>query len=269
MITDAIKSIYDKYGVENIRKCEEYVNIIRPDKNSIAYKEFIKSVEYKVKTAMEWLTKRNIEYTWNEQIDGHLYRLVLPNDNLLFDFEYYPVNNMNYNYIRINYNTDIIKLLEGLFPETVLDTKELAVWKITQKACNKFLKENNAHPIYDKSILRLAFVKESTIYQCILVKGNTVVANVTKSKCGIPYGTYMLLRYLNEVFEIPEIVIKSDLDNSYITTKYQILNLKVIKSTSKRKIWINSESAKWHISENDKSKYIPFYLTESITYKYP
>lgn len=267
MNNKAIKTTYSRFGVENIRQCEEYANISRPNKSSDVYKKFNDLVASKIAQATAWLSGHNIEYTWNERIDGHLYRLCIPSKDILFDFECYPVVNPNYNYIRINYDTDIIVVLEKLFPEQVFETDELTVWKITQKAANRFFKENNISPIYDNSILRIALVKDTTIYQCIAIKDNKVVANVVKHRYMIKYGTYILLRYLTEVFELPEILIKENLDNSYTTTLYQLLNLKKVKETTKRKIWW-SDSPKWHISKDEIDNYVPFYLTETITYQY-
>lgn len=243
------------------------MNLSKLDKTSELYAQYGELVNYKVNSAMAWLETRDIEYVWNNWIAGHLYRLYIPAKDLILDFEFYPVNNINYNYIRINYDTDVIRVLERLFPETIIDTQELNLWKLNQKATNKFLKENGASPIYDKSVLRVALVKDTTIYQCMVIKDNQIKANVTKRNCSVPYGTYILLRYLNEMFGIPEIFIKGDLDNSYTTSMYQLLNLPIISKTFKKKIWWNPKGAKWHPDNTD--NYIPFYFTEKITYQYP
>lgn len=266
MNTKAINTIYNRYGEENIRKCEEYASIIRPDPESPTYKEFTRQITEKVNSAMAWLSERNIEYSWNERINGHLYRLIIPSKDLLFDFEFYPVINSDYNYIRINYDSDIIAILGRLFPEQVFDTQELQVWHLNQKACNKFLRENNTAPIYDNHILRLAFTKEADIYQCMILKQNKVITNITAKNCLVKYGTYMLFRYLNESLEIPEIIIKTNLDNSYTASMYQLLNLPIISKTDKRRIWWSPNDTKWHTDNRD--NYIPFYFTENITYKY-
>lgn len=270
MINNKAKiTTYTKYGVENIRKCEEYVNILRPDKSSAVYQQFNKLISDKVNTAMQWLSERNKEYTWNERIDGHLYRLYIPEKDLLLDFEFYPVINRNYNYIRINYDTDIITVLEKMFPAQVINTQELDYWKLSQKATNKFLRESNHSPVYDKSTLSIALVKDTTIYQCVVIKQNRILANVTRRNCSVPYGTYMLLRYLNEMFEIPEILIKDNLDNSYTTLMYELLNLPIVDRTCKKKIWWSIDKQSWHISLSERKDYIPFYFTEQVTYRYP
>jgi len=260
-------TIYNKFGVENIRQCEEYVNICRPDKSSEIYKKFEEVIKDKIKLATTWLSSRDIEYTWNERIDGHLYRLWIPEKNLLFDFEFYPVINMNYNYIRINYDDDIILILERLYPQHILETSELQLhYRVSQKEVNKFLKENGHAPVYDKSVLRMAWIKDEKIYQCFILKENQIIVNVTKRGYKINHGTFMLLRYLKEVFELPEIIIKDNLDNSFNTDAYPIWGLKVINKYSKKKIWWNGEHNKWHISQSDVDKYVPFYFTENITY---
>ena len=263
-----INTIYDKYGKCNIRQCEEYVNISRPDKSSTIYKEFEFLINAKVNTAMKWLAERNIEYVWYNRIDNHLYRLYIPCKDLLLDFEYYPVLNKNYNYLRITYKDDILRTLMTIFPEHIFDTNEMQVYKLTQKASNRFLKENNKSPIYDKTTLRLALVKNDTIYQSVILRGSDIISNVTKYNYHISYGTLILFRYLNEVFEIPEFYIKTNLDNSYLTTFYQLLNLPIVATTAKRKIWWNLDETKWHIDSKDSPNYVPFYFTESIKYKY-
>lgn len=245
------------------------MNITTPDKNSKSYKQFVELNVDKVKIAMEWLSEHNIEYVLNMWVENHLYRLYIPSKDLLLDFEYYPENKYMYNYIRVNYNTDIIRLLEKIFPETILDTNELVVWKVNQRASNKFLRENNNSPIYDKNVLRIALVKDSIIYQCVIIKDNKIIANATKRNCSIPYGTYILLRYLNEIFGFSEIIIREHCDNSYNNILFQILNSPVIDKTPKRKIWWSPDNTKWRIPKSEAHKYIPFYFTEQITYKYP
>ena len=244
------------------------MNISYPDSKSEVYKQFCELLKYKVSQAEIWLIEHKIDYIWNYWIGIHPYRLYIPAKDLLLDFEYYPVPNNDYNYIRINFDTDIIKVLERLFPETIINTNELTVWKLNQRATNHFLRENDVSPIYDKNVLRIGFVKDQTIYQCMIIKNNKVVANVTKRNCSVPYGTYMLLRYLNEMFGITEIQIKECLDNSYSNTLYQILNLPVISQTNKKKIWWNPDGAKWHIKTEDTDKYVPFYYCEYRVYKY-
>jgi len=265
----AKQTIYDKFGVENIRQCEEYVNICRPNKSSEVYKQFEELVEQKVNQATQWLSSRNIDYSWNERIDGHLYRLYIPDKDLLLDFEYYPVINMNYNYIRINYYDNIILILEKLYPQVIFETNELELhYKVSQKEINRFLKENGHSPIYDNSLLRMAWVDKETICQCYVLKGNQIISNVTRRGYKINHGTFMLLRYLNEMFEIPEIVIKDSLDNSFNTDAYPVWGLKIINKTSKKKIWWNGEHNKWHISQSEIDNYVPFYFTEKVVYSY-
>lgn len=245
------------------------MNISYLDKESKVYEQFCSVIQNSVNAASAWLENRGIEYTWNMWIDNHLYRLYLPSKDLLLDFECYPVICQNYNYMRINYNDDIIAILERLFPETTIETQEMEYWKLTQKATNKFLRENGHNAIYDKSVLTIALVKDNIIYQCIVIKRNRVMANVTKRNCAVPYGTYMLLRYLNEMFGFDEISINTNLDNSYMTNLYQLLELPRHKITSKKKIWWNAEKPAWHIDMKRINEYIPVYFTEHITYKYP
>lgn len=245
------------------------MNIDYPDKSSNGYKQFIKMTSQKIDDAIIWLKSHNIDYVWNYQINNHLYRLYLPSKDLLLDFEPYPVNNQNYNYIRVSYNTNLINVFEYLFPETIIDTQDLTVWKITQKWSNKFLREHGISPIYDKNVLRLALVKDNIIYQCMIIKGNKIVMNASRKKCSVPYGTYILLRYLNEIFGFDKIIIKEDLNNSYSHTLYQLLNLKVVSKTAKRKIWWSPSGTKWRINKSEKDNYMSFYLPETITYVYP
>lgn len=270
MINDKAKiTTYNRYGVENIRQSEAFVNIIHIDKNSQVYEDFNSLMNNKVSEAMSWLSKKNIEYVWNEKIDGHLYRLYIPEKDILFDFEYYPVINKNYNYIRINYDTDITRVLGKLFPTIIIETSELQFYKAIQKPTNKFLRQNDANPIYYKDVFRATFTKDADIYQCMILRDNKIISNVVQKDCSVPYGTFMLLRYLNEWFEIPEIIIPSNLDDSYTAAMYELLNLPVVQNTPKRKIWWNNKETKWHISKDEKQNYIPFYFTERITYRYP
>lgn len=244
------------------------MNISKPDINSDVYKQFIEMINHKVSAAVIWLTNHNIKYVWNNWINNHLYRLYIPEKDLLLDFEYYPLNNYGYNYIRINFDTDMIQLLERLFPEIILNTQDLEVWKLNQRVVNKFLRDNGASPVYDKNVLRLGWVKDQTIYQCIIVKNNKIIANVTKRNCSVMYGTYMMLRYLTEAFGYPEIIIKDSTDNSFTNTMYQLIGTKKISQTNKKKIWWSPNSAKWHIKREDTDKYVPFYYCESCVYKY-
>ena len=244
------------------------MNIQYPDKSSEIYKTFTEYVNVQVKIISDWLTEKNIEYVWNNQINNHLYRLYIPCKDILLDFEPYPVNNINYNYIRINFNTDVIRLCEKLFPETVIDTSELHIWKLTRKAANHFLRDMGVAPVYSENVLRLAFVKDNIIYQCIILKDNKVITNVTRHNCSIPYGTYIMLRYLNESFGVSEIVIKENKDNSYVNTMYQLINTKIINVTCKKKIWWSPTKTNWHIDRNNINNYMPFYFTETITYLY-
>lgn len=244
------------------------MNLLTPDINSEIYKEFTKQVRAKVSQAEMWLIEHNIDYVWNYWIGNHLYRIYIPSKDLLLDFEYYPVNNNEYNYIRINYDDDIIQILNKVFPETVIETQDLQVNEITQRSANHFLREQGASPVYDKSVLRLAFMQDQTIYQCIILKDNKIITNVIKQGYSIPYGTYILLRYLNELFGYSEILITESLNNSYRHTIYQILDVPVVAKSIKKKIWWNPAGTKWHIKREDTDKYIPFYFCEYITYKY-
>ena len=244
------------------------MNISKPDTNSEVYQRFIQEVRSKVGRAEVWLIEHKIDYIWNYWAGNHLYRLYIPSKDLLLDFEYYPVNNYEYNYIRINFDMDVIKLLNGLFTDNVIDTQELDVWNINQKRSNRFCRENNSAPIYDRSTLRLALVKENTIYQSIVLKDNRIISNVVKSGWSVPYGTYILLRYLNEMLGISEILIKDTASSSYSNIFYQIIGATAISKTDKKKIWWSPSGAKWHIKREDTDKYIPFYYCESVIYKY-
>ena len=244
------------------------MNILKPDINSKIYKDFAKMIRAKVNQAEIWLIDHKIDYTWNYWLGEHLYRIYIPAKDLLLDFEYYPANNISYNYIRINFNDDIVKVLEHVFPKTILDTSELSMYQIDQRVANKFLRENAASPIYDKNVLRLAWIKDSTIYQCIIIKNNKIITNVTKNNCSVAFGTYMILRYLIEMFEYSEIIIKDSNDNSFTNTMYQLIGATKISQTNKKKMWWSPDGAKWHIKREDTDKYIPFYYCGYKIYKY-
>ena len=244
------------------------MNISRPNPNSPIYQRYNNMLNDKINAAMIWLAERNIECAWNIWIDNHLYRLYIPIKDVLLDFECYPVNNYGYNYIRINYDTDIIDVLEQLFPETILDTKDLTVWKLTQRYANKFFRQNRTSPVYDKNVMHLAWVKDQIIYQCITIKGNEIIRNVVKKNCKVTFGTYMLLRYLTEMLGFKEVIIKESTGDSYVNTMYQLIGTSVISQTTKKKIWWNPQGAKWHIKTEDTDKYIPFYYCEYKTYRY-
>jgi len=244
------------------------MNISQPNLTSEIYKQFTEMIKDKVSAAEMWLTSHDVEYTWNYWVGNHLYRIYIPSKDLLLDFEYYPVNNYEYNYIRINFDADMNRVLERIFPKTVLDTQDLSIWKLNRKSANRFLKDNGATPIYDKDVLRLAWIKDQTIYQCIIIKDNKIIANVTKQDCSVAYGTYMMLRYLTEMFGFSEVLIRDTTENSYTNTIYQLIGATVISRTNKKKIWWNPNGAKWHIKTEDTDKYVPFYLCEYVTYKY-
>lgn len=238
-----------------------------PDKNSTIYKQFISLINNKVNEMIAWLSEQNIEYVWNNWINEHLYRLYIPEKDLLFDFEYFPVYNNEYNYIRVNFDTDVISLLERLFPATIFDTEDLDIWVLKQKACNHFLRENNASPVYDKTALRIAWVKDKEICQCIVVQGDWIIRNVTKQNCSIRFGTYMLLRYLNEAFGISEISFKESLGNSMPIMLYQILKIPYMQE-HKKKIWWSPECTKWKIKREQTDKFISLYYPETRIYRY-
>ena len=262
-----INSVYYRYGVSNIAKSEDFVHIVRPDKSSKVYECYENLMQSKIEQATAWLNARGLEYTWNERIDGHLYRLCIPDRDLLFDFECYPVINMNYNYVRINYNTDIIDILEKIFPKFIIDTDELNLhYNVSQKEINKFLRENGHNPVYDKNVLRLAWIKDSKIYQCFVLSGDEIKINITRKSYQVRCGTFMLLRYLNEMLCLPRVIIKDSLDNSYVSDSYQIYGLTVVDKKHKKKIWWSPQEAKWHVDYP--SEYVPLYFTEKITYAY-
>lgn len=243
------------------------MNISYPNKTSKIYKQFVDAISVKVTTAMLWLNDKNIEFCHNYEIDNHLYRIYIPQKDVLLDFEWYPINNPYYNYVRINYDTDVIDVMEKLFPETEISTQDAEVWILKRKASNKFLRDNGHSPIYDKNVLRLAWVKDMMIYQCIVLKNNRIIANVVKQNHAVPYGTYILLRYINEMLGIENILIKENSDSSYSSNLYQILGLPIISKSPKRKIWWSPNKAVWRT--NHPENYVPFYLTETITYSYP
>lgn len=268
MNTKAITTIRQRYGVSNVSKLEEFVNISRPDKYSPIYQEFIEYICGRVGQLAKLLSDNNIAFSSNEFIDGHLYRIYVPSRDLLFDFEYYPVVNFSYNYIRVNYNEDISQLFQRLFPETLFDTEDMMVCEIPQKDNNRFLKENNHSPIYNKSAIILAFTKDDKIYQSMVVANGKLLANVSKLNYQVSYGTIILLRYFKEVYNIPEIRIKSDLDNSFRETSYQLMNLKLTNQTAKKKIWWSPTGSCWHIKKEHIDEYVPFYFTEKRIWVY-
>lgn len=243
------------------------MNISYPDTTSEVYKKFISMITDKVTTAMLWMNKKGIEFCCNYVIDNHLYRLYIPQKDVLLDFEWFPVNNPYYNYIRINFNTDIVDILEQIFPETEIDTKDLDVWVIKRKIANRFFRDNGQSPVYKKDVLRLAWVKNKIIYQCMVVDESWVIANVVKKNCRIPNGTFMLLRYCNEYWGISQLQIKENLDNSYSSIMRMALGLAVDSKTPKRKVWWSPDKVVWRTDHPE--DYVPFYLTEVITYNYP
>lgn len=244
------------------------MNITLPDKTSAVYKELLKLIDYKVNLAVTWLAEHNIEYVNNIYVDNHLYRLYIPRKDLLLDFETYPVNSIQYNYIRINYDTDIIRVLERLFTHIVLNTQDLVPKQTNQRETNKFLRENSAAPVYAENALRIAYTQSDVIYQCLILQNNKIIRNVTKQGYSVTMGTYMLLRYLNEGFGISGMQIKENMDNYYAYALYQILNLPIIAKFPKRRIWWSPDGVKWHIKKEQTSQYVPFYLTENVIYKY-
>lgn len=245
------------------------MNIYLPDISSKAYQQFADLVNDKVRVAMSWLEEHHIEYVWNNWINGHLYRLYIPAKDILLDFETYPVRNPYYEYCRINYDTNIITALEQLFPQTIVDTNDMSVYKQPRRIVNRFLKEQDISPVYDQNVLRFSWVKDDVIYQSIVVKDNTIIRNVVKHNCAVPYGTYVMLRYLNELWGMENIRFTESLDNSFKMQTWQILNLPIVTQTNKRKIWWSPQETKWRIHGEEKSEYVPFYFTENVTYLYP
>jgi len=244
------------------------MNISKPDINSKVYHQFLGAINQKVSIAAAWLVARGINYVWDYWAAGHLYRLYIPAKDLLLDFEWYPERPLAYDYIRVNFDTDIIRLLERLFPNIILETNDLDVWKFRQTAANKFLKENGASPVYDKNVLRLGYVKDETIYKCMILKGNQIIRNVNKRGCAVKYGTFMLLRQFNEAFGVPEILIKDTLGDSYSSTMYQMIHAEPISHTDKKKIWWSPSGTKWKIKKEQTSQFIPFYYCGDVVYRY-
>ena len=241
------------------------MNITKPLITSSEYRAFLELINHKISTAMDWLYARGINYILDFYLDGHLYRMYIPKKDVLLDFECYPVISNMHNYIRVNYNTDIVLLLEQLFPEVILDTDDLNIWVINQISANHFLRENGVSPVYNKHVLRLAWVRDNEIYQCIVLQNNKLIRNVTKLNCTIGWGTYMLIRYANECYGIEDIKIPETLDNSFANMLYQILGLPY-EHSSKRKILWSPDKVVWR--SDDHSKFVPFYLSEKITYTY-
>lgn len=255
---------------KNSKNMSWIMNITLPNKTSEVYKQYVGMIQQKIQAAVIWLTERNIEYINNIYVDNHLYRLYIPCKDLLLDFEWFPAINPNYHYVRVDFLTNIEDVLERLFPETIIDTQHLNVWKLNQLPTNKFLRQNNHSPVYDKDVLRLALLGDNQmIYQCIVIKDNKIIANATQQNCSVPYGTLILLRYLNEMFGYDEILVKDNYDDSYKTTMYQLLNLPIVSKTCKKRIWWSANKTKWRISPEERAEYIPFYFTEDVIYKYP
>lgn len=245
------------------------MNICRPDTGSTVYKQFINSVLTKVGQAELWLIEHKIYYVWNYWLGDHLYRIYIPSKDLLLDFEYYPSPHKDYNYIRINFDDDIQCILQSVFPETIVDTQNAELKELSQKEANHFLREQGVAPCYDKKALRLGWVKDSTIYQCVVIKDSRIITNVVKHNCAVPYGSYMILRYLNEVYKYRTIVFKESLNNSIRHITYQILDVPYVAHELKKKIWWSPTGAKWHIKREDTDKYIPFYYCGYRIYRYP
>lgn len=266
----AKKTIKERYGVTNVSRLEEFANICRPDKFSPIYHEFTEMISYKVGQLAKLLTDHDIAFSSNEFINGHLYRIYIHNRDLLLDFEYYPVVNFSYNYIRVNYNDDMGILFKKIFPEISYETEEVEVWQIDQKDNNKFLREQGYSPIYDKSATIIALGKDQTIYQSAVVRNindkNKLVANVTRTNYQVNYGTIIILRYFKEVFGLTDIEIKSDLDNSFRETTYQLMNMKLVGQQYKKKIWWSPKECNWHIKKEHTDEYVPFYFTEKRTW---
>ena len=244
------------------------MRLSHPNKNSEVYKQFIKEVNTKVQQAEVWLIAHGIDYIWNNWIGNHLYRLYITEKDLLLDFEYYPVYNPEYSYIRINFDTDIIQLLEQLFTEDILNTQELVLGTLDQREANRFLKENGSSPIYDKDVLRLAWAKDSIIYQCVVIKDNKMIRDVTKQGSVVNYGTFMILRYLTEMFGYSEIFIKDNAGNSFANTLYRIIGATAVSQSIKRKIWWNPNGCRWKINKEQTDQFIPFYFCEDRIYRY-
>lgn len=264
----AARTILSRYGVSNVSKSEEFVHISKPDKYSPIYHEFTEHISTKVGQLAKLLADHNIPFSANEFIDGHLYRLSIPNKDLLFDFEYYPVINYNYNYIRVNYNDDIEVLFKKLYPANILSYDNIEVWQIPQITSNRFLKETGVSPIYDKSAIRLAIMHNGEIYQSAVVKRDKeckegkLVSNVTRLDYQVEYGTILLLRYFKERYDISSIEIHSNIDNSFQEITYQLLGMKILSEQHKKKIWWSPKGCEWHIKKEHINEYVPFYFTE-------
>jgi len=274
MIDDAKRTIVSRYGVSNVSKLEEFAHICRPDKYSPVYHEFTEHISFKVGQFAKLLTDHNIQFSANEFIDGHLYRIYIPGKDLLFDFEYYPVVNFNYNYIRVNYNDDMELLYKKLFPEVILETDDVDVWKLNQRADNHFLRDNGYSPIYDKSALRLGLVWNNEIYQSMSAiydidnDCTNIVVNASKVNSQVNFGTIILLRYFKEFYDIDNIHIKSNLDNSFRETTYQLMDMKLVDQQCKKKIWWSPNKCYWHIKKEHTNEYVPFYFTERRMWVY-
>lgn len=263
----------NKYGVSNVGKLEEFVHICRPDKYSPVYHEFTEHISFKVGQFAKLLTDNKIPFCSNEFIDGHLYRIWIPHKDLLFDFEYYPVPNFNYNYIRVNYNDDMELLYKKLFPSVILETEQVEVWKLTQRANNRFLKQNERAPVYGNA-LRLGFVYNDEIYQSMTVvydeknDCNNVICNVSKIDYQVNFGTVLLLRYFKDAYSMDNIRIKSNLDNSFRETTYQLMGMKLVDQQCKKKIWWSPAKSEWHVKKEHTDEYVPFYFTEKRIWLY-
>ncbi len=274
MISDAKQTIVARYGVSHVSKLEEFAHICRPDKYAPVYHEFIEHISFKVGQLAKLLTDNNIPFSSNEFINGHLYRIYIPCKDLLLDFEYYPVVNFNYNYIRINYNDDMSLLYKQLFPSVILETEDVEVWKLTQKADNHFLRENRYSPIYDKTALRLGLVWQDKIYQSATAtydknSGYTnITVNASRVDSKVNFGTIILLRYFKEFYGIDNIRIKSNLDNSFRESTYQLMGMRLIDQQCKKKIWWSPIKCDWHIKKEHTDEYVPFYFTEKRVWVY-
>lgn len=257
-----------RYGVSNVSKLEEFAHISRPDKYSPVYHEFIELISYKVGQLAKLLTEHNIQFSSNEFINGHLYRIYIPEKDLLFDFENYPVINYNYNYIRINYFDDISEIFNYLYPKNIIGIDDIEVWQLTQKANNRFLRANGYSSIYDKYALRLALVRDNEIYKSMSItydeksKHNKIISNATSKEHSVEYGTVILLNYFKNFYDITNIELKSNLDNSFRETAYQLMGMKVIDQQCKKKIWWSPIKPEWHIKKEHIDEYVPYYFTE-------
>lgn len=263
-----------RYGVNNVGQLEEYAHICRPDKYSPIYHEFTEHISFKVGQLAKLLTDHGIQFSSNEFINGHLYRIYIHDKDLLLDFEYYPVVNFSYNYIRVNYNDDMELLYKRLFPAIILETEDVDVWKLTQKADNHFLRENGYSPIYDKTALRLGLVWQDNIYQSATAAydqhtGYTnIVVNANRIDSQVNFGTVILLSYFKNFYEMDNIAVKSNLDNSFRETTYQLMGMKLIDQQCKKKIWWSPAKSEWHVKKEHTDEYVPFYFTEKRIWIY-